>query len=43
MWESREQYEEFAQSTIGPITQEVGVPGPPKVTYHEVHNYLTSG
>jgi hypothetical protein len=43
VWESQQQYEEFGQNTIGPITQEVGVPGPPKVTYHQVHNYLTSG
>jgi hypothetical protein len=43
VWESREQYEDFGQNQIGPITQEVGVPGPPKVTFHEVHNYLTTG
>jgi hypothetical protein len=43
VWESREQFDAFSESTIGPITQEVGVPGPPQVTYYDVHSYLTSG
>jgi hypothetical protein len=43
VWESKEQYEKFAQEQIGPITQEAGVPAPPEVTYYEVHNYLTAG
>ena len=28
---------------IGPITQEVGVPGPPELTFYDVHNHLTAG
>jgi hypothetical protein len=43
VWDSKEQFEQFAQDQIGPITQEVGVPNPPEVTFHEVHNYLTGG
>lgn len=43
VWDSKEQFEQFAQDQIGPITQEVGVPNPPEVTFHEVHNYLTAG
>ena len=43
VWETREQYEEFAAEQIGPITQAVGIPGPPTVTVHEVHNSLTEG
>jgi hypothetical protein len=43
VWESAEQFQEFAETRIGPITQEVGVDGPPEVTMYEVHNYLTSG
>jgi hypothetical protein len=43
VWESKEQYERFAQEQIGPYSQEAGFPGPPEVTYHEVHNYLTAG
>ncbi|HUH80420.1 MAG TPA: hypothetical protein VLZ06_03745 [Solirubrobacteraceae bacterium] len=43
VWESREQFDKFAQEQIGPFTQEVGIPGPPDITYHEVYNYLTAG
>jgi hypothetical protein len=43
VWESKETFEQFAESTIGPLTAEVGIPGPPDVTYAEVHNYLTAG
>ncbi len=42
VWEDRETFEKFAQEQIGPITQEVGVPGPPEITFFEVHNYLTA-
>ena len=40
VWETREQFDQFAQEQIGPYTQEVGIPGPPKASYHEVHNHL---
>ena len=43
VWESREQFETFSKQKIGPLTAEVGVTGPPKVTLFEVHNYLTKG
>jgi hypothetical protein len=43
VWDSKEAFEKFAQEKIGPITQEVGVPGPPETTFFEVHNYLTTG
>ena len=43
VWASKEQFERFAQEKIGPITAEVGIPGPPRITFHEVHNYLTAG
>lgn len=43
VWASREQFDAFAQEKIGPITQEVGVSGPPAMTFYEVHNYLTAG
>jgi hypothetical protein len=42
VWESRERFDRFAQEQIGPITEEVGVPGPPKSDYTEVHGYLTA-
>jgi hypothetical protein len=43
VWDSKGAFEQFAQEKIGPITQEVGVPGPPETTFFEVHNYLTAG
>lgn len=43
VWESREQFEKFAQEQIGPFTQEAGIPGPPDITVHEVYSYLTAG
>jgi hypothetical protein len=43
VWESKEQFEQFAEQRIGPLTAEVGIPGPPEITYAEVHNYLTAG
>jgi len=39
VWQTREIFDKFAAEKIGPITAEVGVPGPPKVTFYEVHNY----
>jgi hypothetical protein len=43
VWESREQFERFAQEQIGPKTAEAGIPNPPEVTFHDVHNHLTAG
>ncbi|HEY2769943.1 MAG TPA: hypothetical protein VGI87_05220 [Solirubrobacteraceae bacterium] len=40
LWETREQFEQFAQEQIGPITQAVGVPGPPEVRFYDVHNWM---
>jgi hypothetical protein len=43
VWESKEQYEVFARDQIGPFSQQVGLPGPPEVTYFEVHNHFGPG
>ena len=43
VWRSREQFDRFAQEKIGPISAAVGIPAPPALTFHEVHNYLTAG
>ena len=42
VWQTREQFQQFADTKIGPITQEVGIQGPPEITMYEVHNYLTA-
>jgi hypothetical protein len=43
VWESAEEFQQFADEHIAPITQEVGVPGPPELSFYDVHNYLTAG
>jgi hypothetical protein len=43
VWETREQFDSFAEEQIGPITQEVGLPNPPTTSFHDVHNHLTAG
>ena len=40
VWESDEQFNHFAETQIGPYTQQVGIPAPPVVTRYEVHNTL---
>ena len=42
VWETAEQFQQFSDEKIGPISQEVGVPGPPDLTFHEIHSYLTA-
>jgi hypothetical protein len=43
VWESREQFDRFAEEQIGPYAEEVGFPNPPETTFYDVHNYLTAG
>jgi len=43
VWESKERFEQFAEEEIGPRTAEVGIPGPPQMTFYEVHNHLSAG
>ena len=43
VWESREQFDRFAEEQIGPYSEEVGFPNPPETTFYDVHNYLTAG
>lgn len=42
VWETKAQFEKFAQEQIGPFSEEVGVPNPPSMTFYEVHSYLTT-
>ena len=43
VWQSKDEYEQFAESKIGPLAAEAGIPGPPQISDAEVHNYLTAG
>lgn len=40
VWETREQFDRFAAEQIGPYTQQVGIPGPPKLEFCDVHSYM---
>ena len=42
VWESREVFDRFAEEQIGPHSEAVGLPNPPKQTYQEVHNHLSA-
>jgi len=43
VWETREQYERFAQEQIGPFSKEAGIEGMPETRIYDVHSYLTAG
>ena len=43
VWETREQFESFAQDQIGTNTQAAGFPGPPELTFYDVHSYMSEG
>jgi len=43
VWESREAFEQFAQGTIAPTMQKLGIDVQPEIQYFDVHNYMTAG
>ena len=45
VWETREDFERFAQERLGPAIQEAGAAagGPPEARFTEVHNYYAPG
>jgi hypothetical protein len=43
VWETAEEYQQFAEDQIGPLAEAAGIPGPPELTFYDVHNYLTAG
>ena len=40
VWETREAFDRFAEEQIGPHTATVGFPGPPSLTYRDVHSHM---
>jgi hypothetical protein len=42
VWESKEQFERFAEEKIGPLTEQAGFGPPPAITSYEVHNHLST-
>ena len=43
VWETKEQFERFAQEQIGPYTREAGFTEEPEMRFYDVHNYFTPG
>ena len=43
VWQTKEQFEKFAQEQIGPFSEAAGIAGPPNMQFFEVHNYFTPG
>jgi hypothetical protein len=43
VWTDKATFETFAREQIMPFTQQAGFTEAPKITFHEVHNYLTAG
>jgi len=41
VWESKRDFEQFA-AEFGSSAAQVGVRGPPQMTFHDVHSYLTA-
>jgi hypothetical protein len=41
VWESKEQFEKFAQEQIGPHSAAAGITAPPHLQFFDVHNYFT--
>jgi hypothetical protein len=42
VWESKEDFERFAQEQILPVSEQVGLPEP-EISYHDVHTYMVGG
>jgi len=42
VWESKEQFQKFAQEQIGPYSREAGITEEPEIRFYDVHNYLTT-
>ena len=42
VWESREQFDRFAEERVGPAVQQAGLPTP-EIQFSDIHNYLTRG
>jgi hypothetical protein len=42
VWETPEAFEIFVGATLGPAIAKVGVTEMPEITFHEVHNFLTT-
>jgi hypothetical protein len=40
VWETKEQFERFAQEQIGPYSREVGITEEPEMRFYDVHNHL---
>jgi hypothetical protein len=42
VWDSREQFDRFAEERVVPAAQKAGLPAP-EIQFSDIHNYLTAG
>ena len=42
VWETKEQFDRYAQETMGPAAAETGIVDLPIVSFYEVHSYLSA-
>ena len=42
VWETKEQWERFAEEQVRPVSEQVGFPEP-EIRYIDVHNYMVGG
>ncbi len=40
VWQSKDQFEKFAEEQIGPFSAAAGITAPPRMQFFDVHNYL---
>lgn len=43
VWETRAQFEKFAEERIGPYSAAAGITGAPRMQFFDVYNYFTPG
>lgn len=40
VWETREEFQKFADEQLIPSAREAGLPNPPAIKFHEIHHYF---
>lgn len=40
VWQSKDQFEKFAEEQIGPFSAAAGITAPPRMQFFDVHNYF---
>ena len=40
VWDSPEQFQRFSEERLGPVVQEIGIQGEPRVEFNELHSRI---